>query len=69
MVQYSGLRHWTDVSARDRTIERLLALRAGLAKDVSANNKEESFHLATWNIRDFGGHRLNPSPRSDETLL
>ena len=44
-------------------------MRAGIAKDVSANNKEQSFHLATWNIRDFGGSRLNPSPRSDETLL
>ena len=69
MVQYSGLRFWKDVGARDRAIDRLLALRAGLVKDVTPNNKQDSFHLATWNIRDFGGHRLNPSPRLPESLL
>ena len=69
MVQYSGLRDWKNKATRERTIERLLALRAGLAEKVSSSNKQESFHLATWNIRDFGGHRLNPSPRSDEALL
>ena len=69
MVQYSGLRSWQEAEPRDRTIDRLLALRAGLAKDVSLGNKQESFHLATWNIRDFGGHRLNPSPRTPECFL
>lgn len=69
MVQYSGLRSWNDASTRDWTIDRLLALRAGLTKDISARNKQESFHLATWNIRDFGGHRLNPSPRTPECFL
>lgn len=69
MVQYSGLRAWKDTRARDRAIDRLLALRAGLAKDVAPNNKRESFLLASWNIRDFGGHRLNPQPRLPETLL
>ncbi|MDQ8729733.1 endonuclease/exonuclease/phosphatase family protein [Bradyrhizobium sp. LHD-71] len=69
MVQYSGLRFWKDAGARDRTIDRLLALRAGLVKTITPNNKRDSFHLATWNIRDFGGHRLNPSPRLPESLL
>ena len=69
MVQYSGLRHFNDAKTRDRTIDRLLALRAGIARDISPRNKQESFHLASWNIRDFGGHRLNPSPRSPESLL
>ncbi len=69
MVMYAGLRRWTDNAKRDRTIERLLQLRAGLAKDITSRNKQESFHLATWNIRDFGGSRLNPSPRSPEYLL
>jgi hypothetical protein len=55
MVQYSGLRFWTDAGTRDRAIDRLLALRAGLIKTVTPNNKQDSFHLATWNIRDFGG--------------
>lgn len=69
MVQYSGLRSWKDAKVRDRAIDRLLGLRAGLAQDVTANNKRESFHLASWNIRDFGGHRLNPGPRLPESLL
>jgi endonuclease/exonuclease/phosphatase family metal-dependent hydrolase len=69
MVQYSGLRSWQDIQMRDRTLDRLVALRAGLAEDISLRNKQESFHLATWNIRDFGGHRLNPSPRTPECLL
>ncbi len=69
MVQYSGLRHFKDAKTRDRTIDRLLALRAGITRDISPRNKQESFHLASWNIRDFGGARLNPSPRSEESLL
>jgi endonuclease/exonuclease/phosphatase family metal-dependent hydrolase len=69
MVQYSSLRAWTDAAARDRTIDRLLALRTGLLKDITPKTKEESFHLASWNVRDFGGHRLNPSPRLPESLL
>ncbi len=69
MVQYSGLRSWDDSAARNRAIDRLLNLRAGLAKTVTPNNKLESFHLASWNIRDFGGHTLNPSPRLPESLL
>jgi hypothetical protein len=62
MVQYSEIRGWQDNARRERTIDRLIALRAGLAKDVSSRNEDESFQLATWNILDFGGHRLNPSP-------
>lgn len=69
MVQYSSMRFWPDESLRERTIDRLLALRAGLAERVTPSNKNTSFHLATWNIRDFGGHRLNPAPRSDESML
>jgi len=69
MVQYSGLRQWQDAGARDRAIERLLALRAGLNQDVSSSNKLTSFHLATWNIRDFGGHKLNPGPRLPDSLF
>jgi len=69
MVQYSGIRHFKDPGTRDRTIDRLLALRAGITRDISPKNEQVSFHLASWNIRDFGGHRLNPSPRSPESLL
>jgi endonuclease/exonuclease/phosphatase family metal-dependent hydrolase len=69
MVQYSGLRGWKDDAERNRAIDRLLALRGGLTKTVASNNKQESFLLATWNIRDFGGHRLNPRDRLPESLI
>ena len=69
MVQYTDVLEGAARGVRDRTIDRLLALRAGLDRTISLNNKEGSFHLATWNIRDFGGSRLNPMPRLDESLL
>jgi endonuclease/exonuclease/phosphatase family metal-dependent hydrolase len=69
MVQYSGIRFWKDADQKTRTLDRLLALRAGLRKEVTSSNKQTSFHLATWNIRDFGGSRLNPSPRLEESFL
>ncbi|WP_174873161.1 endonuclease/exonuclease/phosphatase family protein [Enterovirga aerilata] len=69
MVQYSSIKSWTDAPARDRTIDRLLALRAGLDAHVTAKTKQSSFHLATWNIRDLGSNKFNPSPRTPEAFL
>lgn len=69
MVQYSSIRKWDNDAVTLRTVDRLIALRRGLADTVSPTNKQTSFHLATWNVRDLGGHRLNPTPRSDESLL
>lgn len=68
MVQYSGLRRFPD-AARDRAIDRLLDLRAGIANKISARNKQDTFHLASWNIRDLGSDKFNPSPRLPESLL
>jgi len=36
-----------------RTIERLLVLRAQLAREIPARTLNETLLLATWNIRDF----------------
>lgn len=69
MVQYSSLRFWTDAAARDRAIDRLLALRKGMSEQVSTNNKLASFHLATWNIRDLGSSSFNPRARLPESLF
>jgi len=69
MVQYSGLRRFGDTVTRDRTIDRLLALRAGLARDISLRTEQTSFHLASWNVRDLGSGKLNPSPRTPECFL
>ncbi len=63
MVQYSNLKFFKGAKARNRTIDRLLELRAGLVKDVTPKDKQQSFHLATWNIRDFGAHRSTRRPR------
>ncbi len=38
--------------ARDRSIARAAG---GPANDMTSNNKQDSFHLATWNVRDLGG--------------
>ena len=69
MVEYTDVLKDEARGVRDRTVDRLLALRGGLDRTISLNNKEDSFHLATWNIRDFGGSRFNPMPRLDESLL
>lgn len=69
MVQYSNLKVFKGAKARNRIIDRLLELRAGLAKDITSKDKQQSFHLASWNIRDFGAHTFNPSPRSRESLF
>ena len=69
MVQYSGLRRFPDDATRDRAIERLLDLRAGIANKISTRNKQDTFHLASWNIRDLGSNKFNPSPRLPETFL
>ncbi|UYN97289.1 MAG: endonuclease/exonuclease/phosphatase family protein [Enhydrobacter sp.] len=69
MVQYSGLRRFADGKMRDRAIDRLLALRAGIRDKITVRNKQDTFHLASWNIRDLGSSKFNPSPRLDETFL
>lgn len=54
---------------RTRTIEGLLRLRKQLAKELPARSVRDSLLLATWNIRDFGSSKLNPSPRLKESLF
>lgn len=69
MVQYSSIRFWKDKTERDRTLDRLLALRSGIAEQISPNSKLSSFHLATWNIRDLGSTKFNPRARLPESLF
>lgn len=64
---YTGIRRIVDVTARERCAERLLGMRARL-QSVRDRRGDGSLLLATWNIRNFGGGRLNPSPRLPETF-
>jgi exonuclease III len=46
---------------RNRVVERLLALRAQLDRDIPVKTATETLLLATWNIREFGNNRLDES--------
>ncbi len=67
MSMYYGLKYLKKED-RARTIEGLLRLRKQIATELPARSVRDSLMLATWNIRDFGGSRLNPSPRLTESL-
>jgi len=64
---YYGLKYLKKED-RARTIEGLLRLRKQIASELPARSVRDSLMLATWNIRDFGGSRLNPSPRLTESI-
>ncbi len=68
MPMYYGLRHMPK-EQRIRTIDGITRLRSQLANAVPSRSIRDSLMLATWNIRDFGGSRLNPSPRGSEPLF
>lgn len=67
MTMYYGLR-FLKKEDRNRTIDGLLRLRKQLSSELPARSIKDSLMLATWNIRDFGSSRLNPSPRLKEAL-
>ncbi|UWU89129.1 endonuclease/exonuclease/phosphatase family protein [Bradyrhizobium sp. CB1015] len=53
-MNYTGLRWLKDAKLRNRIVEGLGRLRAGLRKKVPAKS-DSTLLLATWNIREFGG--------------
>ena len=62
MPSYTSLKKIKDPAERDRTVNKLLALRAQLDRDIPTKTANETLLLATWNIREFGDNR------SDESL-
>lgn len=50
-----------DDTERNRTVDRLLALRKQLDRDIPAKTATETLLLATWNIREFGDNRNTES--------
>lgn len=69
MVQYSSMRFWKDVPAKERTIERLIALRGALQSEIKAKRGIGSILLASWNLRDFDNNKFGHGPRLDESYL
>jgi hypothetical protein len=65
-INYAGLRN---VKESKRTSERLLALRKGSLKAVRDQRDDNSFLLATWNIRDFDSNKFGFGPRLDESFF
>jgi endonuclease/exonuclease/phosphatase family metal-dependent hydrolase len=68
MPRYSPIRFWDDAIARERTLDRLLALRAQLRAEVARHKAPDSLLLATWNIRDFDSNRFGHGPRLPESF-
>lgn len=62
-------RRWMEKEDKVRIINGLVELRKELDKEIPDRTVKETLLLATWNIRDFGGSRLNPSPRLTESLF
>ncbi len=65
---YTGIHRIQDPVQRERCARRLLAMRRTLAP-LRAKRSDSTLLLATWNIRDFGAGRLNPSPRLPESFF
>jgi hypothetical protein len=62
---YQGLRR---VDEPQRTSERLLALREGSLKTITDQRDDDSFLLATWNLRDFDSNKFGFGPRLEESF-
>jgi len=57
MPSYTSIKRIGDDTERARVVERLLALRSQLDRQVPAKTATETLLLATWNIRSFGDNR------------
>ena len=61
MASYKKIKKIEDEEAKARVVERLLALREQLHKQVPEKTATQTLLLATWNIREFGENRLPES--------
>ncbi len=71
MPRYYHLKYDIEKHRRAWVIDRLLALRKQLRRDVSDQlkfDRKDAFLLATWNIRDFDSNRFKHGPRLREAL-
>ena len=61
MPMYSTIKRIRDVTERNRVVDKLLALRAQLDRQIPAKTADDTLLLATWNIRAFGDNRRTES--------
>ena len=66
MPFYYGLKRFGKDS-NQRTIDRLLALRKSLQKQIPPRTVRSTLLLATWNIRDFDSNKFKHGPRLPES--
>lgn len=68
MPRYYPIKYWKDDVARGRVLNRLLALRAQLRKEILKHKSDGSLLLATWNIRDFDSNKFGHGKRLPESF-
>ena len=61
MPAYGSLNYIEDAAEKTRTVEKLLALRGQLDRQIPAKTATDTLLLATWNIRSFGDNRRDES--------
>jgi len=61
MPAYTSIKRNKNSNEQARIVERLLALRAQLDREIPAKTATDTLLLATWNIREFGDNRRNES--------
>ena len=61
MPSYTSIKQIGNDAEKARVVDRLLALRAQLSRDIPAKTATDTLLLATWNIREFGDNRTRES--------
>lgn len=61
MPSYKPLKTWTDKTTRNRTIDKLLAIRQKIANEIPPKTARQTLLIATWNIREFSDNRMPES--------
>jgi len=61
MPAYTSIKRNKDIVEKTRIVDRLLALRAQLDRDIPAKTATDTLLLATWNIREFSDNRRTES--------
>ena len=61
MPAYTAIKRYRNDVERTRIVDRLLALRKQLDRDIPAKTATDTLLLATWNIREFGDNRSSES--------
>lgn len=68
MPYYPGLKNREFNTRREFCAQKLIGLRKGLSEAIPEKTLNRNLLVATWNLRDFGGKRLNPEPRLGESF-